>query len=84
MVERGPFLEQEGGSTAYVVDGDNAVRQPIQAGASQPGQRGNRLGAQAGDRIASRAPISSTTRTASASRETNAMNAFVALPDAFN
>ncbi len=50
MVERGPFLEQDGGRFAYVVDGNSAVRKPIQAGASslnaveiisglQPGQR---------------------------------------------
>ncbi|MDI1252627.1 efflux RND transporter periplasmic adaptor subunit [Thermomonas sp.] len=50
MVERGPFLEQDGGRFAYVVDGSSAVRRPIQAGASslnaveiisglQPGQR---------------------------------------------
>ncbi|MGV8922700.1 MAG: efflux RND transporter periplasmic adaptor subunit [Thermomonas sp.] len=50
MVERGPFLEQDGGRFAYVVDGSSAVRRPIQAGASslnaveiisglQPGQQ---------------------------------------------
>ena len=50
MVERGPFLEQDGGRFAYVVDGSSAVRRPIRAGASslnaveiisglQPGQR---------------------------------------------
>lgn len=34
MVERGSFLEQDGGRFAYVVDGSRAVRRPIQAGAS--------------------------------------------------
>ena len=34
MVERGPFLEQDGGRIAWVVDGSSAVRRPIQAGAS--------------------------------------------------
>ena len=50
MVERGPFLEQDGGRFAYVVDGSSAVRRPIQVGVSslnaveiisglQPGER---------------------------------------------
>lgn len=34
MVERGSFLEQDGGRFAYVVDGSRAVRRPIQTGAS--------------------------------------------------
>ncbi len=34
MVERGPFLEQDGGSAAWVVAGGSATRRPIQAGAS--------------------------------------------------
>src|SRR3546814_6522176 len=34
MVERGPFLEQDGGSFAWVVEGASATRRPIQAGAS--------------------------------------------------
>ncbi|MGY1519093.1 efflux RND transporter periplasmic adaptor subunit [Luteimonas sp. A482] len=34
MVERGPFLEQDGGRAAWVVDGSSAVRRPIQAGTS--------------------------------------------------
>src|SRR3546814_20057160 len=33
MVERGPFLEQDGGSFAWVVAGGTATRRPIQAGA---------------------------------------------------
>jgi HlyD family secretion protein len=50
MVERGPFLEQDGGRFAYVVEGSSGIRRPIQTGASsldkveivsglQPGQR---------------------------------------------
>ena len=34
MVERGSFLEQDGGRFAYVVDGSRAERRPIQTGAS--------------------------------------------------
>lgn len=34
MVERGSFLEQDGGRFAYVVDGSRAVRRPIQTGTS--------------------------------------------------
>ncbi len=50
MVDRGPFLEQDGGRVAYVVDGSRAVRRPIATGTSslsaveivsglQPGER---------------------------------------------
>lgn len=50
MVERGPFLEQDGGRQAYVVDGRHAALRPIRTGASslnaveileglQPGER---------------------------------------------
>lgn len=50
MVERGAFLEQDGGRFAYVVDGSRAQRRPIQVGISslsaveivsglQPGQK---------------------------------------------
>jgi HlyD family secretion protein len=49
-LERGPFVEQSGGRFAYVMDGNAAVRQPVQLGLSslsevevlsglQPGQR---------------------------------------------
>lgn len=38
MVARGPFLEQGGGSVAYVVEGDVAVRRAIRAGAGSVGQ----------------------------------------------
>jgi HlyD family secretion protein len=51
MVERGPFLEQDGGRFAYVVDGRNAVRKPIQAGASSLNAVEIISGLQAGQRI---------------------------------
>lgn len=38
MVARGPFLEHGGGTRAYVVEGDVAVRRPIRTGASSVGQ----------------------------------------------
>src|SRR6476659_4985149 len=34
MVERGPFLDQDGGRFAYVMDGSQAVRRPIRTGVS--------------------------------------------------
>jgi HlyD family secretion protein len=51
MVERGPFLEQDGGRFAYVVDGGSAVRRPIQAGASSLSAVEIVSGLTAGDRI---------------------------------
>ena len=51
MVERGPFLEQEGGNFAYVVDGGSARRRPIQAGASSLSAVEIVSGLQAGERI---------------------------------
>lgn len=51
MVERGPFLEQDGGRFAYVVDGSSAVRKPIQAGASSLNAVEILSGLQPGDRI---------------------------------
>lgn len=51
MVERGPFLEQDGGRVAYVVDGSSAVRRPIRAGASSLSAVEIVSGLQAGDRI---------------------------------
>lgn len=51
MVERGPFLEQGGGRTAYVMDGSTAVRTPVQAGASSLAAVEIVAGAEAGDRI---------------------------------
>ena len=51
MVERGPFLEQEGGRFAYVVDGSNAVRRQIQTGASSLNAVEIVSGLQVGERI---------------------------------
>ncbi|KLI97922.1 efflux RND transporter periplasmic adaptor subunit [Luteimonas sp. FCS-9] len=51
MVERGPFVEQSGGRYAYVVDGNGAVRRPIQAGASSLGAVEIVSGLQAGERV---------------------------------
>lgn len=51
MVERGPFLEQDGGNVAWVVDGSTAVRRPIRAGASSLSYVEIVSGLKAGDRI---------------------------------
>lgn len=51
MVDRGPFLEQDGGRVAYVMDGNNAVRRPIRTGASSLSAVEIVSGAQPGDRI---------------------------------
>ena len=51
MVERGPFLEQDGGSFAYVVVDGSAQRRPIQAGASSLSAVEIVSGLQAGERI---------------------------------
>ncbi|MGH8031493.1 MAG: efflux RND transporter periplasmic adaptor subunit [Luteimonas sp.] len=51
QVERGPFLEYDGGRFAYVVDGSGAVRRPIQAGVSSLGAVEIVAGLQAGDRV---------------------------------
>ncbi|WP_240126915.1 efflux RND transporter periplasmic adaptor subunit [Thermomonas alba] len=51
MVERGPFLEQDGGHFAYVVDGDSAVRRPIRTGAASLASVEILSGLKAGDRI---------------------------------
>jgi len=50
MVDRGPFLEQGGGS-AYVMDGDSAVKRPIRTGASSLGAVEILDGVKEGDRI---------------------------------
>ena len=51
-VERGPFVEQDGGRIAYVVDGDSAVTPPDPHRRQQP-QRGRdrSTACKAGDRI---------------------------------
>ena len=51
MVDRGPFLEQGGGASAYVMDGDVAVKRAIRTGASSLGAVEILEGAQEGDRI---------------------------------
>ncbi|MGV8932853.1 MAG: efflux RND transporter periplasmic adaptor subunit [Luteimonas sp.] len=51
MVERGPFLEQDGGRFAYVVSDGTAVRRPIQAGVSSLNAVEITSGLQAGERI---------------------------------
>lgn len=51
MVERGSFLEQDGGRFAYVVDGSRAVRRPIQTGASSLGAVEIVSGLQLGEKI---------------------------------
>ena len=51
MVDRGPFLEQDGGSSAYVMDGDSAVKRPIRTGVSSLGAVEILEGVQPGDRI---------------------------------
>ena len=50
-VERGPFVEQEGGRFAWVVEGRSAVRRPVQTGVSSLGYVEIVSGAKEGDRI---------------------------------
>jgi HlyD family secretion protein len=51
MVERGPFLEQGGGNSAYVMDGSSAVKRAIRTGASSLDAVEILDGAKEGDRI---------------------------------
>lgn len=51
QVERGPFLEQDGGRFAYVVTGNVATRRPIEAGVSSLGAVEIRSGLEPGDRV---------------------------------
>ncbi len=51
MVERGLFVEQDGGNVAYVVTGSSAVRRSIRTGASSLASVEIVSGLQAGDRI---------------------------------
>lgn len=51
MVERGPFLEQGGGNSAYVMDGSSAVKRPVRVGASSLGAVEIVDGVREGDRI---------------------------------
>ncbi|MBP6749085.1 MAG: HlyD family efflux transporter periplasmic adaptor subunit [Xanthomonadaceae bacterium] len=50
LVDRGPFVEQ-GGSRAYVMDGDSAVRRPLRTGVSSLSSVEILDGAKVGDRI---------------------------------
>ncbi len=50
-VERGPFLEQGGGLSAYFMDGDIAVKRPLRTGVSSLGAVEILDGANVGDRI---------------------------------
>ncbi|MGH8080235.1 MAG: efflux RND transporter periplasmic adaptor subunit [Lysobacter sp.] len=51
IVERGPFLEQSGGTSAYLVNNGIATRRPIRAGASSLSNVEILEGLQPGDRI---------------------------------
>jgi HlyD family secretion protein len=51
MVERGPFLEQGGGNSAYMMDGNSAVKRPLHTGASSLSAVEILGGAKEGDRI---------------------------------
>lgn len=64
MVERGPFVDNEGGRYAYVVRDGMALRQPIQIGATSVGEVEIVDGLSAGDRIV----IAGTDRFAAAER----------------
>jgi HlyD family secretion protein len=51
MVDRGPFMDQDGGATAYVVSGNVAQRRPIQLGAASLSKVEILDGAAVGDQI---------------------------------
>ena len=51
MVARGPFLEQGGGSSAYVMEGNVAVKRAIKTGATSVGKVEILDGLQPGDRV---------------------------------
>jgi HlyD family secretion protein len=51
MVERGPFLEQDGGRFAYVVQDGSAVRRPIETGVSSLGAVEILSGLEPGERV---------------------------------
>jgi HlyD family secretion protein len=51
MVERGPFVEQDGGNAAYVMAGSSAVRRAIRTGASSLSNVEIRSGLKPGDRV---------------------------------
>ena len=64
LVERGPFIDNEGGRFAYVVRDGVAHRQPIQIGATSVGEVEITEGLDAGDRIV----VAGTDRFAAADR----------------
>lgn len=51
QVERGPFVDQSGGRTAYVMDGSTAVRRPVRLGVSSLSAVEILEGLQPGDRV---------------------------------
>lgn len=51
MLPRGPFVENEGGRSAYVMDGGVAVRRPIQIGATSVSAVEILSGLQLGDKV---------------------------------
>jgi HlyD family secretion protein len=51
MVERGPFVESEGGRYAYVMDGSIAVRRPVQLGATSVSSVEIISGVKVGDKV---------------------------------
>ena len=51
MLPRGPFVEQGGGRSAYVIDGSVAVRRPIQVGATSVSAVEIVSGLKPGDRV---------------------------------
>ena len=51
MVARGPFFEDLGGTQAYVMDGDIAVRRPVRLGATSVSAVEVLEGLQPGDRV---------------------------------
>ncbi|WP_369977044.1 efflux RND transporter periplasmic adaptor subunit [Xanthomonas bundabergensis] len=50
-LERGPFVEQSGGRYAYVMDGNSAIRRPVELGVTSLGEVEVRSGLQPGDRV---------------------------------
>ncbi|CTP84489.1 hypothetical protein XTPLMG730_0802 [Xanthomonas translucens pv. phlei] len=50
-LERGPFVEQSGGRYAYVIDGNAAIRRPVELGVTSLGEVEVRSGLQPGDRV---------------------------------
>ena len=51
QVERGPFVDEGGGRSAWVMDGDTAIKRPVRVGASSVNAVEMIDGVQEGDRI---------------------------------